>query len=70
MEFGMFHEFLRAPGQTEAEAFDRAFEIVDAAEEHGLDAMWIAELHVAQSRELTWESVLLQMQGDGQWFAC
>ncbi len=23
MEFGMFHEFQRMPGQTEAEAFDR-----------------------------------------------
>ncbi len=52
MEFGMFHEFLRAPGQSEAEAFDRAFEIVDAAEEHGLDAMWIAELHVAPERSV------------------
>ena len=52
MEFGMFHEFLRAPGQSEAEAFDRAFEIVDAAEEHGLDAMWIAELHVAPDRSV------------------
>jgi alkanesulfonate monooxygenase SsuD/methylene tetrahydromethanopterin reductase-like flavin-dependent oxidoreductase (luciferase family) len=52
MEFGMFHEFLRAKGQTEADAFDAAFEIIDAAEMHGLDAMWIAELHVAPERSV------------------
>ena len=59
MEFGMFHEFLRAPGQTEAEAFDHAFEIVDAAEEHGLDAMWIAELHVAPERSVAAAPLIL-----------
>jgi len=52
MEFGMFHEFLRARGQTEADAFAKAFEIVDAAETHGLDAMWIAELHVSPDRSV------------------
>ncbi len=48
----MFHEFLRAKGQSEADAFDKAFEIVDAAEANGLDAMWIAELHVAPERSV------------------
>jgi len=52
MEFGMFHEFLRAKGQSEVDAFDKAFEIIDAAEEHGLDAMWLAELHVAPERSV------------------
>ncbi len=52
MEFGMFHEFQRSPGQTEAAAFAEAFEQVDAAERWGLDAMWLAELHVAPERSV------------------
>jgi alkanesulfonate monooxygenase SsuD/methylene tetrahydromethanopterin reductase-like flavin-dependent oxidoreductase (luciferase family) len=52
MEFGMFHEFQRNPGQTEAAAFAEAFEEVDAAEQGGLDAMWLAELHVAPDRSV------------------
>ena len=35
MEFGMFHEFQRVPGQTEEEAFTESFEQVDAAERYG-----------------------------------
>jgi len=31
-EFGVFHEFQRRPGQSEAEAFTTAFDQVDAAE--------------------------------------
>src|SRR6202158_1833425 len=42
MEFGMFHEFQRRPGQTEAEAFTESFEQVDEAERAGLDVMWLA----------------------------
>ncbi len=52
MEFGMFHEFQRVPGQTEAAAFAESFEQVDAAEAQGLDAMWLAELHVAPDRSV------------------
>jgi alkanesulfonate monooxygenase SsuD/methylene tetrahydromethanopterin reductase-like flavin-dependent oxidoreductase (luciferase family) len=52
MEFGMFHEFHRMPGQTEVEAFERSFEQVDAAEESGLDVMWLAELHSAPERSV------------------
>ena len=52
MEFGMFHEFQRVPGQTEAAAFAESFEQVDAAERWGLDAMWLAELHVAPDRSV------------------
>jgi alkanesulfonate monooxygenase SsuD/methylene tetrahydromethanopterin reductase-like flavin-dependent oxidoreductase (luciferase family) len=59
MEFGMFHEFLRAKGQAEEDAFDKAFEIVDAAEAHGLDAMWIAELHVAPERSVAASPLVL-----------
>ena len=46
MEFGIFHEFERAPGKSEAQAFDEGFELVDCAERWGLDAVWLAELHM------------------------
>ncbi|MEA2738803.1 MAG: hypothetical protein QOH05_2110 [Acetobacteraceae bacterium] len=52
MEFGMFHEFQRRPGQTEAEAFTESFEQVDEAEAAGLDVMWLAELHTAPERSV------------------
>ena len=52
MEFGMFHEFQRRPGQSEAEAFTESFELVDAAENTGLDVMWLAELHTAPERSV------------------
>jgi len=52
MEFGMFHEFQRMPGQSEAEAFATSFEQVDAAERTGLDVMWLAELHTAPERSV------------------
>jgi alkanesulfonate monooxygenase SsuD/methylene tetrahydromethanopterin reductase-like flavin-dependent oxidoreductase (luciferase family) len=52
MEFGMFHEFQRRPGQTEAEAFTESFEQVDEAERSGLDVIWLAELHSAPERSV------------------
>jgi alkanesulfonate monooxygenase SsuD/methylene tetrahydromethanopterin reductase-like flavin-dependent oxidoreductase (luciferase family) len=52
MEFGMFHEFQRRPGQSEADAFTESFELVDAGERAGLDVMWLAELHTAPERSV------------------
>jgi alkanesulfonate monooxygenase SsuD/methylene tetrahydromethanopterin reductase-like flavin-dependent oxidoreductase (luciferase family) len=52
VEFGIFHEFERLPGSTEAQAFDAAFSLVDAAEQWGLDAVWLAELHFAPKRSV------------------
>jgi alkanesulfonate monooxygenase SsuD/methylene tetrahydromethanopterin reductase-like flavin-dependent oxidoreductase (luciferase family) len=52
MEFGVFHEFPRATGQSETQAFDGSFEQVDAAERWGLDVMWLAELHAAPTRSV------------------
>jgi alkanesulfonate monooxygenase SsuD/methylene tetrahydromethanopterin reductase-like flavin-dependent oxidoreductase (luciferase family) len=52
MEFGMFHEFDARPGQNAAAAFDDAFELVDAAESWGLDAMWLAEIHGSPERSV------------------
>ena len=51
-EFGVFHEFQRRPGQSEAEAFTTAFDQVDAAEHWGLDAIWLAEIHMAPERSV------------------
>jgi len=51
-EFGMFHEFQRRQGRTEAEAFTASFEQVDAAERWGLDAIWLAEIHMAPERSV------------------
>jgi alkanesulfonate monooxygenase SsuD/methylene tetrahydromethanopterin reductase-like flavin-dependent oxidoreductase (luciferase family) len=48
----MFHEFERAPGVAEADAFDLGFELVDGAERWGLDAIWLAELHFSPRRSV------------------
>ena len=52
MEFGMFHEFQWSPGASEIDAFSQSFAQVDAAESWGLDAMWLAELHLAPYRSV------------------
>jgi alkanesulfonate monooxygenase SsuD/methylene tetrahydromethanopterin reductase-like flavin-dependent oxidoreductase (luciferase family) len=51
-EFGMFHEFQRTGGMTEEDAFTVSFEEIDAAERWGLDAMWLAEIHVNPERSV------------------
>lgn len=52
MEFGIFEEFARRAGQTEAESFAESFDRIDAAEEWGLDAVWLAEIHFAPDRSV------------------
>jgi alkanesulfonate monooxygenase SsuD/methylene tetrahydromethanopterin reductase-like flavin-dependent oxidoreductase (luciferase family) len=51
-EFGMFHEFQCPAGTSQPEAFAESFAQVDAAERWGLDAMWLAEIHVAPERSV------------------
>lgn len=51
-EFGIFHEFARSAGQTDAEAFAQSFAQVDAAERWGLDVVWLAELHFLPERSV------------------
>src|SRR6059058_6308019 len=51
-EFGMFHEFQCPAGMSQPEAFAESFEQVEAAERWGLDAMWLAEIHVAPDRSV------------------
>jgi alkanesulfonate monooxygenase SsuD/methylene tetrahydromethanopterin reductase-like flavin-dependent oxidoreductase (luciferase family) len=50
VEFGIFHEFERLADATEAQAFQDGFDLVDAAEQWGLDAVWLAELHFSPKR--------------------
>ena len=52
LEIGIFHEFACPEGQAESEAFAEAFDLVDAAETWGLDAVWLAELHFAPGRSV------------------
>ncbi len=52
MEFGSFMEFPPAPGAAESAAFDQALAEVELAEEVGLDAVWLAELHGAPERSV------------------
>jgi alkanesulfonate monooxygenase SsuD/methylene tetrahydromethanopterin reductase-like flavin-dependent oxidoreductase (luciferase family) len=51
-EFGMFHEFQCPAGTSQEAAFAESFAQVDAAEKWGLDAMWLAEIHVAPERSV------------------
>ena len=52
MEFGVYHEFPSLGGRPDAEAFDDAFVLTDAAERFGLDVMWLAELHFDPERSV------------------
>lgn len=52
MEIGIFHEFPCQAGQAEDAAFRESFELVDAAERWGLDAIWLAELHFSPNRSV------------------
>src|SRR5262245_45046746 len=59
MEFGMFHEFQRLPGAADASAFADSFAQIDYAEQLGLDAMWLAELHFAPERSVLASPMIL-----------
>ena len=59
MEFGMFHEFKRLPGATDAHAFADSFAQIDEAERLGLDAMWLAELHFNPERSVLASPLIL-----------
>jgi alkanesulfonate monooxygenase SsuD/methylene tetrahydromethanopterin reductase-like flavin-dependent oxidoreductase (luciferase family) len=58
-EFGIFHEFTRNAGQTDAEAFGQSFAQVDAAERWGLDVIWLAELHFLPERSVASAPLLI-----------
>src|SRR5689334_21229808 len=52
MEFGIFHEFWSTRAASQAEAFTQSFAEIAAAEEWGLDAIWLAEIHMSPTRAL------------------
>src|ERR1700736_5652027 len=58
-EFGVFHEFPRYAGVTDAEVFAQSFVQVDAAERWGLDVIWIAELHFLPERSVASAPLLI-----------
>jgi alkanesulfonate monooxygenase SsuD/methylene tetrahydromethanopterin reductase-like flavin-dependent oxidoreductase (luciferase family) len=52
MEFGIFHEFWSTGAATQREAFVQSFAQIAAAEDWGLDAVWLAEIHMNPTRAL------------------
>src|ERR1051326_1756128 len=53
MEIGWYHEFHRqVPGQSDADAFAMGLEQARTAEEWGLDAIWLAEIHQQAGRSV------------------
>lgn len=52
MDVGIFMEFENRQGQTQAEAFQASFDLVDAAEAWGLDAVWLSEMHFNPARSV------------------
>src|ERR1700723_4029330 len=53
MEFGWYHEFHRqVDQQSDADAFVQALDQVTQAEDWGLDAIWLAEIHQQAARSV------------------
>ncbi len=52
MEFGVYHEFPSLAGRPDTAAFEDAFDLVEAADDWGLDIMWLAELHFDPDRSV------------------
>ena len=50
MDFGIFLDFPIRPGGTHEDAFSQTFEVVDLAEETGLDTVWLGETHFNPGR--------------------
>ena len=57
-DFGIFLDFQMRQGGTQEEAFSETFELVDLAEEMGLDTVWLAESHFNQNRPLSAQLVI------------
>ncbi len=52
MDFGIFIEFQVRRGRTQAEAFEESFALVEAAEDLGIDTVWLAEFHFIADRSV------------------
>ena len=52
MDFGIFMDFLATYSDNQADVFRDAFELVDLAEEAGLDSVWLGETHFNPTRSV------------------
>ena len=52
MHFGMFMEFETRSGLSQAEAFRNGFALVEAADNWGLDGVWLGEMHFNPARSV------------------
>ena len=52
MDFGIFMEFGTRQGHSHSESFSEAFELIDVAEETGLDTVWLGEMHFTPNRSI------------------
>jgi alkanesulfonate monooxygenase SsuD/methylene tetrahydromethanopterin reductase-like flavin-dependent oxidoreductase (luciferase family) len=52
MNFGMFTDFHIRPHGSQVEAFDESFRQVEAAEQLGMDTVWLAEHHFSPERSV------------------
>jgi alkanesulfonate monooxygenase SsuD/methylene tetrahydromethanopterin reductase-like flavin-dependent oxidoreductase (luciferase family) len=52
MDFGIFMDFLATHSPNQADVFRDAFELVDLAEETGLDSVWLGETHFNPTRSV------------------
>ena len=52
MDFGIFMDLNRSRGLSQPEVFQEAFDLVDMAEEMGLDSVWLGESHFNPNRSV------------------
>ena len=52
MDYGIFLDFVRRRGASQEETFRESFELVDLAEEMGLDSVWLGEMHFNPDRSV------------------
>ena len=52
MDFGVFLDFASRKGATPNEIFQESFDLVDLAEESGLDTVWLGESHFNPNRSV------------------
>jgi hypothetical protein len=62
MKFGLFTEFESPAGMDQAVAFDKSLAQMKAAEEHGLDAVSLAEIHLNCGGQIRSERILTSMR--------
>ena len=52
MDLGLYLEFPRRDGESEAQAFEESMLQAQMAEDLGLDSVWLAELHFSPGRSV------------------